>query len=165
MDSMRRLRNTTGKAGAFAVAAGVGAGLAAGLWLRLMMRLVALTVAPGPAIIQNADGELLSSSVPVFTVEGSISVIVFPAVMGFFLGLFLFLLRVLWPPFSRWRGTLFGVLLVAVPGVPLLLSTPELRIGPKGFGVALFALTPFVFGWAFELLMRTSERIGRLDVP
>lgn len=158
---MRRLKSTTGREGAFGVAAGVGAGIAVGLWLRLMMRLVALTVAPGPAVIQNADGQLVSSSVPVFTVEGSVSVIFFPAAMGFFLGVFLFLLRVLWPLVALWKGTLFGVFLLAFPGTLLLLNTPELGIGPRGFGLALFAMTPLIFGWVFEFLLRSSERIPK----
>lgn len=155
---MDRLKQTSGKAGAIGVAAGVVAGGAAGLWLRLMMRLIALTVSPGPAVIQNVEGELVRSKLPVFTPDGSLSVVFFPAAGGFFLGILFFLARVAVPSLGKWRGTVFGVALLLFPGVPLLLDTPELSIGPQGLGIALFALTPFVFGWVFEGALRLSDR-------
>ena len=147
------------------IVAGGLAGVAAGISARVAMRAVALSEEAPLARIQNPDGELVPSPVPILTLEGTMAVVVPVAFVGLFLGLVftllrLFLLRRATP---SQRAALYSGLMLILIGWPFYLSTSEFEIGSRAVGVISFALCFVVFAFVFEAIMTTTEsRFPRL---
>ncbi|HVE92306.1 MAG TPA: hypothetical protein VNE62_08405 [Actinomycetota bacterium] len=128
------------------------------MWLRLMMRVVALVEESPVAMIQDPDGLLRKSRIPVFTVEGTVAVIA-PAVFGGLLfALLLLVAWVLWPRVIGFHGLVVGGALLVVPGTFLIAGTPELELGIRAVSVVLFGLTPFVYGLVSTSVMGRAVR-------
>jgi hypothetical protein len=112
--------------------AGMAGGLAAGIVARLVMRLVAL----------------LSGTIPVFTLQGTLFILGLGIFMGLWIGiLFGFLLPFLPGPITR-KGLLFGLAPALIFATLILLVEPEgeLALVSRWITAAGLASTPLVYG-------------------
>lgn len=145
---------------------GFAGGLIAGVWMRIMMRLVALTANTSVAEIAVGEaGAMELAMIPRFTIEGTLGVVLFPAVSGAFLGLLLLVPRTLVPLARAAGGLVAGALLLVFPGSLILATTPEFSIGHRWLGTLLAAVTPFAYAVPFERLMRLTERSPHVELP
>lgn len=156
---MSELRTVRWQTFVAAPACGFVAGFGAGVWLRIVMRIVALTAGTSVAEIAiGRNGTLVPATIPRFTLDGTIEVVLFPAVTGAFLGLLLLVVRALFPLSRAAGGLALGALLLVFPGSLILASTPEFGIGHRWLGTSLGAVTPLVYGTVFERLLGLTER-------
>lgn len=127
---------------AVGVGCGIGAGAVAGLWARLAMRLVALGVADPVGVA------------PQFTVAGTLAIVVGGAVVGGAAGLVYGLLAGRLPGPARWRGLVYGALLLVLVG-PFFFRIEEFfSTGRVLLFVPPFALYGFVLSIALIPLRR-----------
>jgi hypothetical protein len=135
-----------------AAAIGALAGLAAGLVVggvggRLAMRLVVLSVARFPT--QSAEGTLF--------------IVLLGGVVGATLGLLYMALRRWLPGGPRANGLIYGLILLAVPGVAFFIdglfhADSELREGPLALGVGLFSALIVGYGLALAQMVTLLDR-------
>lgn len=131
--------------------AGIVAGAAAGLVARFAMRLVALGVADA------------GMQVPIFTLGGTLAIVVSGAVAGAPLGALYALISRRIPGPARWRGLTFGLIALVVTGPVFFGGNDEFF--SQGRVVVFVAVFP-VFGVALGLLEATARRIAAsLVVP
>lgn len=86
------------------VGCGIAAGAIAGLWARIAMRLIALGVADRVGVT------------PEFTIAGTLAIVVTGMVVGACAGLVYGLLADRLPGPARWRGLVYGTLLLGLVG-------------------------------------------------
>lgn len=132
---------------AVGVGCGIGAGAVAGLWARLAMRLVALGVADPVGVA------------PQFTVAGTLAIVVGGAVVGGAAGLVYGLLAGRLPGPARWRGLVYGALLLVLVG-PFFFRIEEFF----STGRVLLFVPPFVlYGFVLSIaLVPLSRIVGRM---
>lgn len=156
----RRILTMSGWIGVFGLVAGFCAGVATGVAARVAMRVVALSSTVSIVPIQTGEeGALVPTPIPMFTIDGTISMIASPAVAGSFFGVtfFTFSRLILYKVPSVWRGLLFGTVTTLL-GFGILIEPRELAIGSRSVGVVSFAITFFLFGAVFEAVMNGFEK-------
>jgi len=130
------------------VLCGIAGGVVAGVGARISMR--------GVALAANIP--------PSFSIGGTLAILVFGAILGIPFGLLFVAVRPRLPG-SRWRGLIFGVVLVLVFVVPpFLLIRPEgeLALLPPLTGLSLFAPLPIIYG---VVTQAAAERLERKYQP
>lgn len=138
---------------------GLAAGLTAAVGSRVAMRIVSLAV-PGPtAIVQGSP-----TSVPLFTIAGTIELISFVGFVGTVLGVAVMAVRRL-VPLSGWRrGLAIGVIMLAFPGILIFLSDPEFdQVRPVS--ISTFGVCFIAYGIVYEAVASRVERWGSLALP
>lgn len=144
-----------------AAVTGVGTGVVvAGVGGRLVMKIIALTAAPATGRV-TANGNTVGD----FTVEGTLSILLFSGLLFGLVGGLLYLSFRPWlTSLGPWRGLAYGIVVLALMGHTVFESTNfDFRVfGSTGVNLALFALLFIGFGLviapAFERLAAAAER-------
>ncbi len=141
---------------AIGVISGFAAGFVAGLWVRIAMRLAGiLTVERNRGLLTEND-----ALVGQLTIEGTVSLAIFGAMIGVAGGLVYIATR-RWLPRSGWLRALgFGVLLLAVLGFVIMdPGNPDYRrFGPAWFNVLTFSLAYLICGAGISLVADFLDR-------
>ena len=106
---------------------------------------------------------LATSRFPTKSSEGTLVILVIGSVMGAILGLLYVALRRWLPRGWRAPGLIYGLILLAVPGVAFFVeglfhAESELREGPVALGVGLFSLLIVGYGLALAGLVAWLDR-------
>lgn len=140
-DALRSLR-TLG----VAAIAGVGTGVVvAGLGGRLVMKLIALAAGPSAIGRVTANGNIVGE----LTFAGTLSIIIFSGILfGIIGGLLYAAVRPWLSGLGRWRGVVFGVVVLALMGhLVFEASNFDFRVfGATGLNVGLFAGLFILYG-------------------
>ena len=127
--------------------------LVGGLVARLVMRLSAIAAGPEAAGLTTEAGNTVGE----ITAEGTVSLLLFEGITTAGLGAVTFALCDPWLRWAgRWRGVLFGAVLLAV-GSPMALDPGNidfLLLDPASLNVAMFSTLYLMYGVTFVFLHR-----------